>query len=255
MHRALLGILLSLCAALPASAEEVQTAPVDREVLPEFVRDRFEQALRHRMPWPEQNVTLENWNLPNAFIVPSELGRLRLLFRDGEDFLGRVSAQLEFSNSSDTGTKSIRRGVSADVVVRIAVVVTSSALRRGTSLGVPELRHETRDLRQLPRDVITNAESVYGLRLARSLPEGHALTHSHLVAEPLIRRGDTVRVDALGSGLELMIEARALEGGGLGQRIRLENPGTRKRFHAEITGPGQARLTRPGSAPAAVGAR
>ena len=62
--------------------------------------------------------------------------------------------------------------------------------------------------------------------------------------------GQAVIVEAGQAGLAVRIEARALERGARGQLIQLENPITRRRFHAELTGPGTARLPLPG-----VGAR
>ena len=119
-------------------------------------------------------------------------------------------------------------------------------LRRGETLDATSLGMETRALHHLPRNVVFELDEAIGRRVSRNLQPGSALLHSYFQSAELIRRGDVVRVAANAPGLELRLEAKALEPGRLGQVIRLENPDSRRRFPAEVTGPGTARLLLPG---------
>ena len=231
--------------------DQVRVHTAYREIHPEYLRERLKQALRIRMHWPESAVRFSNWRLPERFAVPMRAQRLVVHFRPAEDFLGRVTAQLELLDASDPKAPRVRRAASVEVDVRAPVVVTTRRLRRGESLGSDAIRLEEREFRLLSRDVITDLPQALGGRLKRSIGEGTPLLFRHLESEPLVRRGDIVVVHAGGPGLDVRVEGRALEHGAHGQVIRVENPISRRKFQAEVTGAGTAclRLSTVGSGP------
>jgi flagella basal body P-ring formation protein FlgA len=153
---------------------------------------------------------------------------------------------MELLDAADPESRRVRRTSSVEIDARMPVLVTTRRLRRGETLGPDELRVEEREVRTLPRGTIADLQQVAGHRLKRSLAQGVALLPSYLDSEPLVRRGDTVVIRAGGAGLDLRVEARALEDGGLGQTIRVENRSTRRRFLVEVTAPGSGRLPVPG---------
>jgi flagella basal body P-ring formation protein FlgA len=232
-------------------ADQIRVHTAYRDVGPDYLRDRLEQAIRQKMPWPASAVRFSGWRMPEVFAVPVRAQRLVVHFRPGEDFLGRINAQMELLNAADPESPRVRRTGAVQVDVRLPVVVTTRRLRRGETLDSNAIRLEERELRTLPRQVITDLAHAAGHRLKRNLAEHVALLPSHFESEPLVRRGDTVAIQAGGAGLDLRVEARALEHGALGQTIRVENPSSRRRFLAEITGPGSGRLPTPsvGSGP------
>jgi flagella basal body P-ring formation protein FlgA len=224
----------------------VAAAADQRTIEPAWVQARLEEAVRHSMPWPGESAALLEWELPPAFAVPHAAQRLLVHFRAGEDFLGRVSAELEFVDAEDPAARRVRRAASVEVAVRGPVVVLRRAARRGEVLEADALALETRDLRQQPSGVVAETAQAVGQRLARNLAAGQVLTRAALDTDPVVDRGQSVRVEAGSDGLEVQIEARALERGAPGQWIALENPATRRRFRAEVTGPGTARIDAPG---------
>ncbi len=227
-------------------ADEVRVHTAYRDVHPDYLRERLEQALRHRMPWPESGVRLSDWRLPGRFAVSVGAQRLVVRFRPGEDFLGRVSVQITLSDASNPDVPRVQRAASVLVDMRLPVVVTTRALRRGETLEPDMLKIEEREARLLARDVIEDLPQALGSRLRRGVAQGVPLSFGQLQAEPLVRRGDVVMVQGGGPGLEVRVEARALEAGARGQLIRLENPTTRRRFQAEVAGSGSAILRTPG---------
>jgi flagella basal body P-ring formation protein FlgA len=228
---------LALCLA-------AASAP-SRAIEPAWVQARLEEALRRSMPWPLEAAALADWDLPPPFAVPPGATRLLVHFRPGEDFLGRVTAELEFLDLGDAAARRVRRAASVEVAVRLPVVVMRGAARRGDVLAAGALALETRDLRQMPTGVLTETATAVGQRLARNLAAGQVLTRAALDLEPVVERGQNVLVEAGADGLEVRLDARALERGAPGQWIALENPVTRRRFQAEVTGPGSARLGSP----------
>jgi flagella basal body P-ring formation protein FlgA len=167
-------------------------------------------------------------------------------FRPGEDFLGRVNATVSFVDPSDEAGGRLERTVSVEMDVRQAIVVAARPLRRGETLDPTAVQLEERELRGLPRGVITELEPVLGKRVSRATGEGAPLLRYSLELERLVRRNDPVMIEANSGGLELKMQARALENGVLGQVIRAENPGSRRRFLIEVTGERQGRVALPG---------
>ncbi len=105
------------------------------------------------------------------------------------------------------------------------------------------VRMERRDLNLVPRDAVTSLERATGQRLRRGIPEGSAITSNQFETEKLVRRGDLLLIDAIAPGLEMRVEARALEAGAIGELIRVENPSSRRRFRAEVTGAGTGQIS------------
>ena len=227
-------------------ANQVRVHTAYREIQPDSLRKRLEQAVRLRMPWPASSVRLSNWRLPERFAVPIAAQRLVVKFRAGEDFLGHVVAQLTLLDALNPEAARVQRSVSVRVDVRLPVAVASRPLRRGEILAPNMLQLEERELRLLRGDVIHDLPQILGSRLRRRVAEGAPLSLAQLEAEPLVRRGDVVVVESGGPGLDVRIDARALEAGARGQVIRVENPATRRRFQAEVIESGSARLRAPG---------
>lgn len=224
--------------------ETVRVRTASRDITPDEVRERLEAAIRHRMPWPAEAVRFAHWSLPPTFAVPLHAERLLVRFAPGEDFRGRVAAQLEFVSRDEPDVPGVQRSASAELEVELPVAVASEDLRRGP-LDAGALALEARDLRHLPDDVVTDLDQVSGLRLLRNLRAGTPLRMAHFDTPDLVERGDLILVDAGNDGLELRLQVKALQAGKLGQVIDVENPTSRRRFTVEVTGQASARLARP----------
>lgn len=230
---------------------ELRVHTAYRPVTPEWMRARITSAIHHRMTWARDEIELAAWRVPEPFKVAVGATLLDVRFRPGEDFLGRVNLELLFRDPLDARGKPLRRQASVEAIVRRDVVVMRTDVRRGRPLTGSALHTERRDLRKLPRDVVTDIETALGIPAAHNLARGATLTRNALQRANVIRRGDLVQVDVTNEALELRVDARAVERGAIGDTIRVENPTTRQRFLAIITGSGTARIARPavGSAP------
>lgn len=225
--------------------DEVRVHTAYREIAPEFVRSHVERAIRHRLPWPSDTVHLSGWRLPESFAVPVSAERTLVHFRTDESFLRRVHVEIELVAAEETQPP-IRRSASVNLRVELPVLITARELRRGAVLGPDDMVREERELGSLPMNVLRDPERAVGLRLARRLAAGTPLVPGYLVSAPLVKRGDPVRIHAERSGLSVVLEARALDAGTLGETIRVENPKTRYRFQVQVSGPGAARMIEPG---------
>ncbi len=86
------------------------------------------------------------------------------------------------------------------------------------------------------------AELPAGQRLRRAVPSGRILTREDLEPIPVVSSGDRVRLTATYANLSISMDTTARSRGALGERVRLEVPGTRRSLSAVITGPGAARM-------------
>ena len=85
-------------------------------------------------------------------------------------------------------------------------------------------------------------EAPIGFRTKGPLPAGRTLTRMDVEVVPLVQAGEKVKLTAEVGELSITSEALARTSGALGERIRLEAPGTRKPIQAVVTGPAEARV-------------
>ena len=81
-----------------------------------------------------------------------------------------------------------------------------------------------------------------GLRTRGPLAAGRTVTRMDVEPVPLVQAGEKVKLTAETGTLSITAEALARSSGALGERIRLEAPGTRKPIQAVVTGPAEARV-------------
>ncbi|MBI4912218.1 MAG: flagellar basal body P-ring formation protein FlgA [Acidobacteria bacterium] len=81
-----------------------------------------------------------------------------------------------------------------------------------------------------------------GHRLRQPVPAGRVLTFADLEPIPLVQAGERIRLTAAQPGVTIVAEATARGTGCLGQRVRVELPGSRKWVHAQVNGQGEAVL-------------
>lgn len=79
------------------------------------------------------------------------------------------------------------------------------------------------------------------MRLMRSVAAGKVLTRGDLEPIPLVQSGDRVRLTSTYGPLSISVDTTARSRGGLGDRVHLEAPGSRRPVTGIITGPGEAK--------------
>jgi flagella basal body P-ring formation protein FlgA len=128
-----------------------------------------------------------------------------------------------------------------DFVVRAAisakVAVTAAPVAAGTLLGADELVLERRDITAIP-DSIGALEAATGKASRRSLRAGEVLRQSQLLAPPLVRRGDPVRMVARHEQVEVSTAGEALDSGALDATVRVRNAANGMVLRMRVTGAG-----------------
>ncbi|MEE8556404.1 MAG: flagellar basal body P-ring formation chaperone FlgA, partial [Myxococcota bacterium] len=192
---------------------EVRVHTAYRKVTRGELRDRFERAIQLRMPWPLESTRFSDWSVPEGLLAPPHAHRTIVRFKPSEDFLGRVAASVSVTDPEDAMAPRLERTLAVTINVRQPVVVIAKQVRRGAILDSSSVRLEERDLRELPRGTLASLDEVVGRRVVRAVGPGSPLLRSSLQLDRLVRRNDRVQVEALMDGLDMQLEARALENG------------------------------------------
>lgn len=99
---------------------------------------------------------------------------------------------------------------------------TSQPLASGTPLSSAELEAVLTPLGKLRGNGFESAAALSGFEVRRRLRAGEVITHNSVRAIPLVNFGDSVTYQVSGTGFSMQRSARALEAGGLDERIRIE---------------------------------
>lgn len=91
-----------------------------------------------------------------------------------------------------------------------------------------------------PSDAPHDADSVIGMAAKRPLREGSVVALRDVVAQQVIKAGDTVQVTWSDGGISLTLQAKALANAAVGQSFNVQNPASKKVIEAVATAPGQA---------------
>lgn len=91
-----------------------------------------------------------------------------------------------------------------------------------------------------PSDAPHDADAVIGMAAKRPLREGSVVALRDVVAQQVIKAGDTVQVTWSDGGISLTLQAKALANAAVGQSFNVQNPASKKVIEAVATAPGQA---------------
>lgn len=117
------------------------------------------------------------------------------------------------------------------------VLVTAGPVAAGQPLQHEQMTLERRDISNVA-DSLVEPDDALGLTSRRALRGGELLRKSQLVALPLVKRGQEVRIVARREQIEVSMNGEALDAGAQGDTVRVRNAsGTTIR--ARVTGAGQ----------------
>lgn len=123
----------------------------------------------------------------------------------------------------------------ADRVER-GVLVATRPLRPGTVIGVGDVAVVDR---AAPPGALTDPAQAIGLETKVSVYPGRPISAGALGAPTLVRRNDIVRISFKLGALSIAAEGRALDDGGLGQRVRVMNLDSRQTVFGVVAGPAE----------------
>jgi flagella basal body P-ring formation protein FlgA len=194
--KAVLLLLLLLCPALSQAGDGVAAA--------------LAQVQR---AWPQAIVRSETSSAPCVGTLQADA--------PGSAFRGQLTVRVRCEGES-AWTRYLRFHVEQ----RSRVAVLRAPLSRGQILDVTQIAWETRDLLQLPGELLSDTAATLTAR--RDLPAGTVLLASQFKAPQAIQRGQVVTLVSRLAGIEVSATGEALADAALGARVKVRNAASRR---------------------------
>lgn len=215
-----------------AAATKVKRAEqtIDNERIMAMISEFF-AANKHRLPPAEISFTPTAPALP--FAIPE--GELQVeVIPSNPNILSSSSFSLILTvNGKVVKNMSVRGQLKA----MAQVVVTTAPLRKGTVLQAQHLGQAAIDINDLLEPEY-DAQRLFGLQLTRSLPNGSPVLGHMVEEQPVVRRGQTVKMVITSGTLHLTASGLAHSDGKIDQLIKVQNLSSNKTIHGRVTGPG-----------------
>lgn len=213
--------VMALCLLAGASAGAAQTLDVQAATTAAeaAVRDAF---------GGDVEVTISE---PVLQAVAGAIGVVKAVPEPGSRSAGRVRFVLY--GAGDGAATRLGR-LTAVVRVRAAHVRARGPIDVRSTLVAESLEAVREDIGRQPFQPLPTLDDVVGGTTRKPLANKEVLTRSVLVARPLVASGDEVVTVARAGGLEVRGRAIAVQSGGLGDRVIVVNPDSRKRLYARV---------------------
>ncbi len=131
--------------------------------------------------------------------------------------------------------------VAAEVLLVKEVVVARRPINQGQIISGRDVKLQERRFTKVDGVGVTSLSSVIGLQSQRFLKQGTMLEVRSLRAEPLVRRGQYVKILIRGEGVEIRTTGKSQQAGALGDVITVRRDGSRRQqdlIEAMVSGPG-----------------
>jgi flagella basal body P-ring formation protein FlgA len=174
---------------------------------------------------------------PALIVAPDVNGALKIDDLSYDPRARRITGTVSVASENGSQRRSVR--VAGQLVEMSTVVIVSRALNRGEALQMGDVSIEKRPRDSIPSDAISDTNNLNGFVARRTLIPGSPLRNGDLIRPDVIARGDTVTIVYEGKGLMLTARGKALEAGGVGTVIGVQNLQSKRTVQATIAGAGK----------------
>lgn len=123
-----------------------------------------------------------------------------------------------------------------------SVLVATRNLAAGSTIGVSDLRLESRDTASLAQGYVSDASIATGQVLARPLAAGSVLSPAALRRAALVKRGDLIMLVSRSGSFEVRAQGKALGDGATGERVSVENTASRRVVQGQVRADGAVEI-------------
>lgn len=113
--------------------------------------------------------------------------------------------------------------MSGEVFLTTAVPVLRKTLRHGDIITADDIDYVTLRVDQLKRDTLSNPDQLIGRTPRRFVQAGAPITETQIERPRMVSKGAVVTMSYSTPFMTLTTQGRALEHGGLGDQIRVQN--------------------------------
>jgi flagellar basal body P-ring formation protein FlgA len=164
---------------------------------------------------------------------------------------GRFSAALSVTGEA---MEPLHLRVTGRVDDTVELPVASARLLAGSVLRADDVMMARVHTTVLRGEVIHRLGDAIGMQVKRQVPAGQPLGVTELMRPSVVQKGATVLMVLDSPGIVLTAQGQAMEGGAIGERIRVLNPVSRAVVEAEVIGPDRVRVA-PNGVPLKVSVR
>ena len=213
-----------LAYATTAQANDWHSTADIARIAEEFVLDRVGKG--------DPRVTPQAGHLDPRLKLPVCELPLEAFLRPGTNMSSRTAVGVRCN-----GSKPWKVYVPVDVVVTEQVLVTKTTLPRAHILTADDVVAEARNVSRLLGGYIADPAQLVGQRLKHQLMGGKVVTPAMLVADSVIKRGQSVTLLVQDNGLNITMSGKALMDGAVNQRIKVENTVSRRVVEGLVRSP------------------
>lgn len=124
------------------------------------------------------------------------------------------------------------------------VLILNRGIAAGEIIGVADITTAQRDAARIAGAALADPAAAVGRVARRMLAAGSLLSANDLVAQRLIRRGDSVSLVSRRGGVEVRVAGKALADAGENERVSVENLSSRKIVQGTVAASGDVFVTR-----------
>lgn len=192
---------------------------------------------------PQMDVDLAGFVAP--MVPPDSAARPVVDQLDSDPATGRFTASLSITTPGSSGDVQQFR-VNGQVRRMAILAVPVRRLAAGEVIGAEDVRLARVPVTPTTPDAATGPGQVAGLSPRHQLAAGQPIPLAELAPPLLVQRGAAVSMQLDGAGLSLTANGRAIDSGGMGERVRVLNPSSRAIVDGVVSGQGRVRVL-PGS--------
>ena len=198
------------------------------------IRQAVESAIRNRMPWNDENVSITGIRFEENLRLPVGKLTYRIIPKRNEDYLGRTILALHLFVDGEAVRK---LWVHATISVMTDVVVAVRPLGKQQFIRMEDMAVERRDLATVGSNPITRPEEVLGNRTTRMIYPHTVIRTDMIAMPPLVKRGDIVKIVADAGTMTITATGLAKQQCRRGDVVRVMNTDAKRVILARITGP------------------
>lgn len=169
--------------------------------------------------------------MPDDYIVPQGNIALTAQLPHGVRLNGATVVNVSISVN---GKHYLNESLQYTVKVFKDVVVAARRIEAQEKLSDAHLRYQRWDIGRLPSGYLTDIQAVNGRISRRSLAAGSVIVDKNLAQPIVVERGQTVIISVQAGAITVTARGRALEAGGVGEIIRVQNLNSHKTITAKV---------------------
>ncbi|MCL9776531.1 MULTISPECIES: flagellar basal body P-ring formation chaperone FlgA [Vibrio] len=206
------------------------------------IRQTVEQSVKSELNLLAKQQKWGAFDIALVTFVPESVKHLprcqQPLMINGRDNQSMPIGHLKRSVICQDGVNEWRINTTVRSTLTLPVVVAAKALSRDSEITLADIKLERRELtRDTP--FIATLERATGQQVNRRLRTGQMVNSRYVSAPPLVQKGNEVLIIASSGKFSAQTRGVAMETGGKGEQIDVQNSRSKKVIRAVVTGSNQ----------------